>query len=145
MKTLLAFIAALLTTGVVLAAPPSWSTDLSKALAQAKKENKMGFILLGREACGNCQATKKLVDEGTVPVTEDKFVIADINTDDPDADAAFLKKFGRDNFGDVLPFVVITDSKGKVLANYSGYKNQADLTKLVNDATAKAAAAPAKK
>src|SRR5688500_1984214 len=66
--------------------PHPWNTDLSRTLAQAKRENKMGFIVLGREDCGNCQATKKLVNSGAVPVTRDKFVIADINTDDPEAD-----------------------------------------------------------
>jgi hypothetical protein len=101
----------------------------------------MGFIMLGRENCGNCQATKKLVNSGAVPVTTDKFVIADINTDDPAADEEFLKRFGRENFGDTLPFVVITDAKGTALAKYSGSKNRTELTKLVNDAIAKAGAA----
>lgn len=128
-----------------LAAPPSWGTNLRKALSQAKKESKMGFILLGRENCGNCQATKKLLNDGAVPVTTERFVIADINTDDPDADAEFLQKFGRDNFGDTLPFVVITDSNGKPLARYSGYKNKTDLTKLISEASAKAEAAKAAK
>jgi hypothetical protein len=126
--------------GTVSAAPPVWSTDLGKALSQAKKENKMGFILLGRENCGNCRAAKKLVNEGKVPVSEDTFVIAEIDTDDLDADEAFLKKFGRDNFGDVLPFVVITDSEGRTLAHYSGRKSQSDLTALIEGAKAKAAA-----
>jgi hypothetical protein len=111
-----------------------WNTDLGNALAQAKKENKMGFILLGREDCGNCQATKKLVSSGAVPVTVDKFVIADINTDDPVADAEFLQRFGRENFGDTLPFVVIIDSNGKVLAKYSGHKDEATLTRMVKAA-----------
>jgi hypothetical protein len=101
----------------------------------------MGFIVLGREDCGNCQATKELVNSGVVPVTRDKFVIADINTDDPAADAEFLQKFGREDFGDTLPFVVITDSNGRALAKYSGSKNRTELTNLVNDASAKAGAA----
>jgi len=144
MKPLLTF-AAILMAATAFASPPTWSTNLSKALSQAKKENKMGFILLGRENCGNCQAAKKLVNEGAVPVTTEKFVIADINTDDADADAEFLQKFGRDNFGDTLPFVVITDSNGKPLARYSGHKSKTDLTKLISEAAAKAQNAAAGK
>jgi hypothetical protein len=141
MKILLACASVLLLSSSALSSADKWSTDLNQALAQARKENKMAFILLGREDCGNCRATKKLVNSGTVPVTPDKFVIADINTDDPAADADFLQRFGRDNFGDTLPFVVITDSNGKVLAKYSGHKGEAELTKHVNDASAKAGAA----
>lgn len=131
-------IAALLIMSTLLASPPEWGTDLSKALAQAKSEHKLAFVLLGRESCGNCQATKELINGGKVPVSPEKFVIAEVNTDDPKADEAFLSKFGRDNFGDTLPFVAITDSNGKPLALYSGYKDKAALTKLINGAMAKA-------
>jgi thioredoxin-related protein len=141
MRTLLACIAVLLVSCSSLSSAEGWNTDLSRTLSKAKTENKMAFILLGRENCGNCQATKKLVNSGAVPVTQDKFVIAEINTDDPVADEEFLKKFGRDNFGDTLPFVVITDSKGKVLAHYSGFKSQTELTKIVREATTKTGAA----
>lgn len=139
MKPLLILVLSLFTASLP-AAPPAWGTDLSKALSQAKKENKMGFLLLGRENCGNCQATKKLINGGTVPVNAEKFVLADINTDDLEADAEFLKKFGRENFGDTLPFVVITDAKGKALAHYSGYKSGEEVTTMVDAAVAKAGA-----
>jgi thioredoxin-related protein len=137
MKLLLACTTVLLVACTSLFSPPKWDTDLSKALAQARKENKMTFILLGREECGNCQATRKMVNEGKVPVSADKFVIADINTDDPASDDSFLNRFGRDNFGDTLPFVVITDSNGKALARYSGYKSEEDVTAMVKAACAK--------
>ena len=138
-------LAALLVATTVLASPPQWGTDVSKALSQAKKENKMGFILMGREACSNCQATKKMVNEEKVPVSADKFVIADINIDDARDRGEFEREFKKEKFGNMLPFVVITDAKGKPLASYSGYKSQADLTALVTDAAAKASAEPAKK
>ena len=139
MKALLT-LAVVFTASSLLAEPPSWGTDVSKALSQAKKENKMGFILMGREACGNCQATKKLINEEKVPVSADKFVVADINVDDARDNAEFQREFKKEKFGSMLPFVVITDSKGKALASYSGYKSQADLTALINDASTKAAA-----
>lgn len=143
MKKLLTLAAALVAS-TIIASPPEWGTDVSKALSQAKKENKMGFILMGREACGNCQATKKLVNEGQVPVSAEKFVIADINVDDARDSAEFERKFKGEKFGNILPFVVITGPNGKALASYSGFKNAGDLTKMIGEASAKAAEAEKK-
>ncbi len=96
---------------------------------------------MGRENCGNCQATRKLVNESKVPVTAEMFVIADINVDDQKSRAEFDKKFKKEKFGSTLPFVVITDSKGKALASYNGFKDAATLTKMIEDAQKKAATA----
>ncbi len=137
-------LAAALIASTVLASPPEWGTDVSKALSQAKKENKMGFILMGREACGNCQATKKLVNEAKVPVTAEKFVIADINVDDPRDSAEFERKFKGEKFGNTLPFVVITGPNGKAVASYSGFKRAEELTTMINEASAKATEAEKK-
>ena len=134
----------LLSSSALHASPPTWGTDVIKALSQAKKEGKMGFILMGRENCGNCQATRTMVNEGKVPVSTDKFVVADINIDDPRDAAEFEREFKKERFGNILPFVVITDTKGKALASYSGYKNVQELTQLLNDATAKAEASAKK-
>lgn len=143
MKLFLQFAAILtLSFSPISAAPPEWGTDVSKALSQAKKENKMAFILMGREACGNCQATKKLVNDGQVPVTSETFVTADINVDDPRDSAEFQRKFKGEKFGNILPFVVITDAKGKVVGSYSGFKSATDLTAMISSAGAKSAAKP---
>jgi thioredoxin-related protein len=141
MKTLSILSAAILLTASAMAEVPKWGNDVSKAVSQAGREKKLGFILMGREACSNCQATKGLVNEGKVPVTADAFVIADINVDDQRAQAEFNKKFKKESFGNTLPFVVITDSKGKALASYSGFKDAATLTTMIEDAKKKAAVA----
>jgi thioredoxin-related protein len=140
MKTLLSILSTIvITTSAALAEGPAWGTDVSKAILQATKENKLGFILMGREACGNCQATKRMVNEGRVPVTADAFVTADINVDDAKARAEFERKFKKEKFGSTLPSVVITDSRGKALASYSGMKDAAALTALIDEAKKKAA------
>jgi thioredoxin-related protein len=133
-----------LITASLHAEAPKWGFDVSKAILQAGKENKMTFILMGRENCGNCQATKKLVNESKVPVTPESFVVADIDVDNQKARAEFDRKFKKEQFGNTLPFVVITDSKGKALASFSGFKNAADLTKMIEEAKTKTAAAPKK-
>jgi thioredoxin-related protein len=140
MKTLLALLSLLTLGTAAFAEAPKWGTDVSKAISQAARENKMGFILMGREACSNCQATRKMVNESQVPVGADAFVIADINVDDQKSRAEFERKFKKEKFGDVLPFVVITDSHGKALASYSGYKSAAALTEIINTAKTQATA-----
>ena len=70
------------------------------------------------------------------------FVTADINVDDQRSQAEFDKKFKKEKFGNTLPFVVITDTKGKALASFSGYKDAESLTAMIEDAKKKAAAAP---
>jgi thioredoxin-related protein len=140
MKSLHTLLALAFTFSTAFATPPTWGDDVSKAISRATKENKMGFILAGRENCGNCQATKKMVNEGKIAVTAETFVAAEINIDDPRDYAEFERKFKKEKFGNTLPFVVITDSKGKALASYSGYKSADALTALIDEAKSKAAA-----
>ncbi len=142
MKTLSILTVALTLTTSVFAEVPKWGNDVSKAVSAATRDKKLAFILMGREACGNCKAIRSLVNEGKVPVTTDTFVTADINVDDQRSQAEFDKKFKKEKFGNTLPFVVITDTKGKALASFSGYKDAESLTAMIEDAKKKAAAAP---
>ena len=111
---------------------------LNTTLQTALDQNKMSFILLGRSTCGNCNATRKMIKEGQIPVTDADYVMADLNCDDPRVNKEFTRKFSRENFGDTLPFVVITDSHGRVLASSGGYKTAAEWNNLLNAAKAKA-------
>jgi thioredoxin-related protein len=138
MKTLFSILLSVVVSFAAAAEDVKWAGDVSKAIAQAAKENKMTFILAGREACSNCQATRKMVNEGKVPVTAGAFVIADIDVDNPKSRAEFDRKFKKEKFGNMLPFVVVTDSHGKPVASYSGYKSADDLAKLIEEAKTKA-------
>ena len=138
MKAILSLLAAVLLGSQAFAAPPVWGTDLGKAISQAGQENKLGLILVGRESCGNCQATKKLINEGKVGVTADNFVVAELDSDNARVYEEFERKFKDEKFGDILPFVVITDAKGKPLASFSGLKSAEKIYALVDDAKRKA-------
>lgn len=116
---------------------PALQNDLRKTLSAAAKDKKMGFILLGRPTCGNCNATKKAISEGKIAVTADQFVMADLNVDDAKTNAEFMRKYGREKWGDMLPFIVVTDSHGKALANSSGYKKPEEWNALLAEAKAK--------
>ena len=118
--------------------------DLRKTLTAAGKEQKMAFVLLGRPTCGNCNATKAMIKEGKISVTADAYVMADLNTNDAKTQAEFMRKFSKETFGNTLPFIVVTDARGKALASSSGYKSAEEWTTLLTEAKAKAAAkAPA--
>jgi hypothetical protein len=53
-----------------------------------------------------------------------------------------MQKYGKENFGDTLPFVVVTDSHGKLLASSGGYKDAAKWNALLAEAKGKAKTAP---
>ena len=141
MKNLI--ILATVMTGFAVAAfaeAPAPVTDMRKALNAAAKDQKMAFILMGRPACGNCNATKRMIKEGQIPVTSADYVMADLNVDDPKAQEDFMRKYSKESFGETLPFVVVTDSHGKALASSGGMKGAAEWTSILTEAKVKATA-----
>ena len=141
MKTLLPILALITTLATTaLAEAPAKITDMRKTLSAASKEQKMAFILLGRPSCANCNATKSMISGGKIDVTATDYVMADLNIDDPKTQGEFMRKFSKEKFGEVLPFVVVTDAQGKALASSSGFKSAEQWNKLLSDAKSKVAA-----
>lgn len=131
----------------VMAEAPVPSKEFRKTLNAASQEKKLAFLLVGRPSCSNCNATKKMIQEGRIPVTAEEFVMGDLNIDDSKTYGDFTKKFRKETFGDTLPLVVITDSTGKALATSSGYKQPEQWAALIAEAktsaTPRASAGPA--
>jgi hypothetical protein len=139
MKTTLTFAALAATFAVsAFAEAPTPVTDMRKALNAAAKDQKMAFILLGRPTCSNCNATKGLIRDGKIPVVAADYVMADLNIDDEKVRGEFMRKYGKENFGETLPFVVVTDAHGKALASSGGMKGVSEWTTILTDAKAKA-------
>ena len=139
MKTSLAlFSAVALFSSASFAKAPDTVTNLDQALSSAAQENKMTFLLLGRATCSICNGTRELIHEGKINVTAAHYVMADLNIDDPKVDREFMQKFKGQNFGEMLPFVVVTDSTGKLLASSGGYKSADQWNTLLRDAKRKA-------
>jgi thioredoxin-related protein len=130
-------------TSAALAEPPEPANDLRKTLTAAAQGQKLAFVLLGRPTCGNCNATKTMIKEGKISVTAADFVMADLNIDDAKTQGEFMRKYGKENFGNTLPFVVITDSHGKTLASSGGYKKPDQWNALLASARGKVSGAPA--
>lgn len=121
-----------------LAEAPKPETDFRKTLSAAAKDQKLAFILLGRPTCGNCNATKAMIKDARIAVTSADFVMGDLNVDDAKTQAEFMRKYGKENFGNTLPFVVVTDSQGKLLASSGGYKDAGKWNALLAEAKTKA-------
>lgn len=107
-------------------------TSLSEALDVAARENKMLFVMFGRENCGNCRTLKSLLDKKTVRLSKSSFVVADLNCDDPETSRLFREKFQVE--GSTLPFVVIAKPTGEQVASRSGFGNAADFNELIRKA-----------
>ena len=113
----------------------AWENDLDQAIAKAKANNKMLFIMYGRQACGNCQHLKKMVKNGTVDLKVNRYVIANINCDSKKQKASFYKRYSVT--GNTLPFVVIAKPDGTMLVSRTGYGKAADYRDLIKKAEKK--------
>ena len=142
MKSLLTVLVFAVTSSLYAQAPEPLN-GLRKTLTAASKEQKAAFILLGRASCGNCNATKRLIREGKITVPASEYVIADLNIDDAKTEADFMRKYSKESFGDTLPFVVITDPRGKALASRSGAKSSDNWNALLAEAKGKMKPNPA--
>ncbi len=138
MRKLLPILLCLLaSSSALLAGAPQPSSNLQQTLSAAAEQKKLGFILLGRATCSICNETRTMIEEGKIPVTATSYVMADLNIDDPKVHAEFMRKYGKEDFGNTLPFVVVTDSHGTALASSGGYKDAEQWKKLLRSAKAK--------
>ena len=108
-----------------------WLTDLSKAQAQAKKENKLVLMdFNGSDWCPPCKALRKNVLNSTefVDYAKKNLVLVDVDfprhttqpADLKNANQALSKKFGITGF----PTVIVLDGEGKELKKTVGYDGE---------------------
>ena len=120
-----------------------WQTDLPKAMAQAKTENKLVMLdFTGSDWCPPCKALKKKVFTSQAFADFAKANLVLVEVDFPhekpqsqelkDANEALSKKFDVEGF----PTIIVLNSDGKQLKKDVGYDGQsakefvADLKKL---------------
>ena len=130
-----------LTISALAEAPQPVTDFFYKTLSAAAKEQKMAFVLMGRPTCSICNGTKAMIKEGKIAVTAADFVMGDLNIDDPRTQGEFMRRYGKEKFGDTLPFVVVTDAHGKLLASSGGYKDANQWNALLAEAKGKSSAA----
>ncbi len=130
---------ALCVTG--LAGERKMLTDLPAAITTAAKDNKLIFIQYGREACGNCQSLKRLINARKVKLFDSEFVLVELDCDNKEVARAINGKY-RALLGDArtLPFVVVAKSDGTPVAAISSYQDADAYNKFIIDAKKKAKA-----
>ncbi len=104
--------------------PPSSEVVLKEAYTKAKKENKKVLLMFHASWCGWCKKMDaSLTDVTTRKFFDDNYIIAHLDVQEQPAQKALenpgaaeqLKAFKGEKSG--LPFWVILDDKGKVLAD----------------------------
>ena len=126
MKSIKLLCLALLLTGTAFAQAtlPSSETVLNNAYAQATKENKKVILIFHASWCGWCKKMDASLNDPTIKkMFDDNYVIAHLDVMEQPAKATLenpggmdvMKKFGGEKSG--LPFWLVLDQKGNVLAN----------------------------
>ncbi|MGZ3872027.1 MAG: thioredoxin family protein [Mucilaginibacter sp.] len=103
---------------------PASGTVLNKAFGQAAKENKKVILIFHASWCGWCKKMDaSLNDPACKKMFDDNYVIAHLDVMEQPAKANLenpgamevMKKYGGEKSG--LPFWLVLDTKGNVLAN----------------------------
>jgi len=128
MKTLLTTLLAAFALHTASAAGDGWTTDLPKALEQAKKENKLVLIdFTGSDWCPPCIELKKNVFDSAEfkKFAQDNLVLVDVDfpkrkKQDPKltaANEALSEKYKVESF----PTILVVDATGKQIFRDEGY------------------------
>jgi hypothetical protein len=109
---------------------------IEKTLEAALQKSRSGglplFIMYGREACGNCEVLKEMIEKKDLNLNDPAFVIADINCDDEQEGPKFKKAYKIE--GKALPFVVIASPTGELIESRTGTGELIDYRKFVSNA-----------
>ena len=92
-----------------------WHEDKDEVFKIAKEQGKLIFLLVGRETCGNCQGTRRLLNEEPLrPIVDDNYIMWFSDRDNNDRKAEV--KIYTDKFdiqskiqSMLLPFLYIID------------------------------------
>ena len=112
----------ILSASAFASAPKGWSTDLEKAFAQAKKENKAVLVeFTGSDWCPPCIAMTKNVfsKKEFVAAASKKYILVELDFpkgDNPIADKndPYAEKYKVEGF----PTVILFDSEGKEFTRF---------------------------
>jgi thioredoxin-related protein len=116
-----------------------WQTRWDDALAAARRDKKLVFIEMGREACSNCRTlVQSIVPRPRVAaLLKQHFVGLASDADDPEQQVVDL---GMQHLADatMLPFVMFTDAEGNYLGGGHGAVEPARFEKALEQLVAEA-------
>jgi len=119
---LASFTVAALTASAFASTPKGWSTDLNKAIEQAKTENKSVLVeFTGSDWCPPCIAMRKNVfsKKEFVDAASKKFVLVELDFPKGDKELSEKNQPLADKFRiEGFPTVVLLDSEGKEFTRF---------------------------
>ena len=126
-KMMVLAIAGVSMVGVSFAELEGWSTDLDKALEQAKKEKKSVLVeFTGSDWCPPCIAMRKNVfsKKDFITAASKNYILVEIDSPNGDKqlkkkNAPILEKYEIN----ALPTVVLLDSEGKEFTRFSAMEH----------------------
>ena len=126
-KMMMLAIAGVSMVGVSFAELEGWSTDLDKALEQAKKEKKSVLVeFTGSDWCPPCIAMRKNVfsKKDFITAASKNYILVEIDSPNGDKqlkkkNAPILEKYEIN----ALPTVVLLDSEGKEFTRFSAMEH----------------------
>ena len=98
----------------------SWHTSWKEAQAQARAENRLIFIELGRELCSQCRSLVQGIvpRQDVAPILRHHFVALAADADECEPEVQALA--GNLPDAEMLPFVLFADAEGRFLEGSSG-------------------------
>jgi thioredoxin-related protein len=115
-----------------------WHERWEDALAAARREGKLVFVEMGREACSNCRTlVQSIVPRPAVAaLLKQHFVGLASDADDPEAPVMDL---AMQHLSDatMLPFVMFTDAQGEWLGGGHGAVDPARFEATLRDLSAR--------
>src|SRR6218665_1313448 len=126
--THLAFFAVgpLLVSSAFADTPEGWSTDLDKALAQAKKEKKSVLVeFTGSDWCPPCIAVRKSVlsKKNFIDQASKDFVLVELDFPRGDKELAKKNEPLREKYGvEGYPTVILLTAEGKQFSTFNPYQ-----------------------
>jgi Ca2+-binding EF-hand superfamily protein/uncharacterized protein YkwD len=103
--------------------------DFDRQVARARRENKLLYLHIGREQCGNCAAMKRFYPD----LDWSSFIKVNLSCDGPDFGALYTRYRLS---GGQLPFIVIAkpDQNNTVVSSSNGYQTKQRIQKMLADA-----------
>ena len=135
MKQLLLFACLFVLSACATGPQSTGNNPVTVALAKARAENKLLFIMESRDGCGNCRNLRDMIKSGQLSLPADQFIFADVDCDDEATAALFTKHFNVE--GSILPFVAIAAPNGRTLARHSNGGSLEDYKAFVANALKK--------
>lgn len=113
---------------------PYFSGHFSDVMAQAKRENKLIFVSVGRDQCPNTTRFYHYMEFGLLPLNKEKFIYVKFDGDNYEHMDLFHTYFELSSI--LFPFVGVMNGEGATFGYRGGYGTAEQFTAFIQSALA---------